>query len=1020
MINMPLSGKIKSACGAANSNGGCGEGQAGQGNERPPTGRMQVGKKGLGIESMQTGGMERGSRMKFPWKKITLIGGLCAAILLPTKTLAYNGVITGETISYGQYGSGQGTFYQKVEKEKIAGGLEHLKISKLRAAGWVDIHVLKLLPQSPGIGLQTLRSEVWQKKETLKEMADKNESLVFGAVNASYFNASGDYSEGQGLEYDKGLVHNDSLFRPGLFEDISGKLFVSHSQKLSVVAADTGEDLGILVGPANNFPGAQGASVYNNKVYADSKLLDSNGAYYKVKVRDEVIREIVPPYTLTQFAENEYSLVFSSAMTAYLEKLTVGRKIQIKTEAGIALDWLKLAIPGGGYVLQNGEFSTQGQLVQPDKRHPRTAIGVDAAKNILYLVVVDGRGSSIGATHYELAEYLKELGITDAVSMDGGGSSALVARNLGDLQVNVENTPPDNYQRKLINGLAIVSEEKTGQPVQLILSAERNKVFAGMPVKLALRAVDANHMPVAVAPEQVVWQVTGGDAVVQAGLFRAKTPGKVEVTAYFGNISSKVVIEVTGNPVDLRATPAVLEVEQGSKGRFQLLGTDVSGFVGEIPAESAEYRLEDETIGYFSEGFFIPSQKGGRSRVTITVGSRSTSGYIVAGKTIKTLPEMLERVVEYQFSGKAEGAVRMEQNFGYEDYNSLAFAYSFPYQAPSAEGAEMPKQRLEMRYTTPPMLNAEPENLSMAVFGSGNLLRLTMELQGSREETAQAVISEGVMWQGWKQLTIKLPENISYPVKILGFTLENQEEAQDQSGQIYLDDFSYVEKINYQPEVYRELPQDPLRKTFSRKADIAVFGATGGRNRILDSIVLQKVIHQLGEAAVGIYAGKTELPQTALREVDKVWQNSYMTYDLNKTRVIHLAAKNGSFKDADAEQFAKLSEDLSNTLVDNILIIADVHPLEEIKNKREAAAMHELLSRYAQSSGKNLYYIAATGYQTGAALKDGVRYIKTNGLWYQVKNDREIDLNRKFYDIQFYLEGNTLYYDVHNLYPLVE
>ena len=257
-------------------------------------------------------------------------------------------------------------------------------------------------------------------------------------------------------------------------------------------------------------------------------------------------------------------------------------------------------------------------------------------------------------------------------------------------------------------------------------------------------------------------------------------------------------------------------------------------------------------------------------------------------------------------------------------------------------------------------------------------------------------------------------------MQILGFTLENKEELQEQSGQIYIDDFTYVEKVNYRAEVYQELPLDSLRKSFDRAADIAVFGATGGRNRILDSIVLQKAVAQIGEAATGIYAGQTDLPAGTLRTGDKAWQNVYTAYDLAQTKVIHLAAKNGSFKDADPEQFAKLSADLSNTVVDNILIISDVHPLEETKHKREAQAMHELLSRYAQSSGKNLYYVAATGYQTGVTLKDGLRYIKTNGLWYQVKNDREIDLNRRFYDICFYLQDGTLYYDIKNLYPLVE
>ena len=120
--------------------------------------------------------------MYFSWKKGIVIGGLCAAMLWPAESLAYNGVITGEIITYGQHNSGSGTFYQKKEVEKIADGVEHIKISKLKAEGWVDIHVLKVMPQAEGLALQTLRSGNWKQKETLKNMADQNARTVFGAV----------------------------------------------------------------------------------------------------------------------------------------------------------------------------------------------------------------------------------------------------------------------------------------------------------------------------------------------------------------------------------------------------------------------------------------------------------------------------------------------------------------------------------------------------------------------------------------------------------------------------------------------------------------------------------------------------------------------------------------------------------------------------------------------------------------------------------------------------------------------
>lgn len=62
-------------------------------------------------------------------------------------------------------------------------------------------------------------------------------------------------------------------------------------------------------------------------------------------------------------------------------------------------------------------------------RHPRTAVGADAQGRWLYLVVVDGRQPlvSTGMTVRELAELLVQLGCTQGINLDGGGSSILLA-----------------------------------------------------------------------------------------------------------------------------------------------------------------------------------------------------------------------------------------------------------------------------------------------------------------------------------------------------------------------------------------------------------------------------------------------------------------------------------------------------------------------------------------------------------------------------------------------------------------
>ena len=75
-----------------------------------------------------------------------------------------------------------------------------------------------------------------------------------------------------------------------------------------------------------------------------------------------------------------------------------------------------------------------------DKRHPRTAVGTDNEGNIYY-VVIDGRfpGQGDGASIYETAYICKMLGMTDAINLDGGGSSALWTDVTGVL-----NHPRDN------------------------------------------------------------------------------------------------------------------------------------------------------------------------------------------------------------------------------------------------------------------------------------------------------------------------------------------------------------------------------------------------------------------------------------------------------------------------------------------------------------------------------------------------------------------------------------------------
>lgn len=97
------------------------------------------------------------------------------------------------------------------------------------------------------------------------------------------------------------------------------------------------------------------------------------------------------------------------------------------------------AVSGRPALLRDGAIDVAGLdlFESANDRAPRTAVGLDRTRRHLILVVVDGRQpASHGMTLYELARFLEELGATNAMNLDGGGSSAMVVPRLGGV-VNV-------------------------------------------------------------------------------------------------------------------------------------------------------------------------------------------------------------------------------------------------------------------------------------------------------------------------------------------------------------------------------------------------------------------------------------------------------------------------------------------------------------------------------------------------------------------------------------------------------
>ncbi|WP_267477169.1 phosphodiester glycosidase family protein [Nocardioides sp. Leaf374] len=111
----------------------------------------------------------------------------------------------------------------------------------------------------------------------------------------------------------------------------------------------------------------------------------------------------------------------------------------------------RMVVTGNKFLVDDGVV----QVVDDREMHPRTAVGIDADTGEVLVLVVDGRSQqSRGHTMVELADLMIDLGADEALNLDGGGSSTLVAEQ-GDGGLAVENEPSDDVQRSVANSLLV-------------------------------------------------------------------------------------------------------------------------------------------------------------------------------------------------------------------------------------------------------------------------------------------------------------------------------------------------------------------------------------------------------------------------------------------------------------------------------------------------------------------------------------------------------------------------------------
>ncbi|MDR7383242.1 phosphodiester glycosidase family protein [Promicromonospora iranensis] len=442
-----------------------------------------------------------------------------------------------------------------------------------------------------------------------------------------------------------------------------------------------------------------------------------------------------------------------------------------------------VAIGGGAEdpLLEDGEVtSATGDHVE--LRHPRTAVGFDETGTRAYFVVVDGRQShSTGMNLYELGELMAQLGADDAINLDGGGSSEMVARMPGDTGTTILNSPSDGYERSDANGLGLFVAAGSGRVAAFdvrtaVPAADADRVFPGLHRTLVGKGYDETMSPVATEPS---WRTRNGSvASVRDGVVTGRRPGSTVVTAASlgrsGLATGTTEVEVLGPLVRTSvATPVIGLDDADATAPLVLTGYDAQGFAAPIeardvtvsvvePADAPVVELVAAADGSFEVRALAPV--GG---TTFELSVPGPDGEELTTEVAVTVSLEEDVVADFadaaswtSANDRAPGGSLASAD-GHDGAAGLRMTYDFTRStATRGQYAVLPEAAAGGRE-----LPGSPRAVSMWVDGDGKGAWLRLQVRQGDGVVTQ-LNGPDVTWTGWRQVTFPVPDGVAFPLKL--------------------------------------------------------------------------------------------------------------------------------------------------------------------------------------------------------------------------------------------------------------
>lgn len=837
--------------------------------------------------------------------------------------------------------------YEKIQSRTLTKGVVYKGISRLYKAGWMDIYVLEIDAHDDNVGLKVLESAAeLGGKHTVSDFA--NTYKVKAAVNADFFGSGtpmssmGQVVRNGRMEAAQNYYNGSANKYAGFYVGNDGTPFIDYV-KSSMGLYGAG-DVGLEMGAKNKYTDFSKPVYFDRNAMGSTAALDSHRSdLVKIVVNEGTITDIsgagetveIPP-----IESGGYVIVMNKTTAgSQLSKFHVGQRVGFSENEIFVfrpekeISSVKLGISGGGEILRNGEAVENGLIISG--RQPRTMIGVNKDKTKIYVVCVDGRGDSIGATHYEAAGIMSDLGCYDAIHFDGGGSTTMaIETETGGIEVI--NDPSEGSQRRVANafGVSGVGESTGLSSLELSLENEDAIMFNGFPSAVYAKGLD-NNLNATPITQQVDYNADK-KGTWNGNIFTPEEEGIYTIKAAAGSASGSMKVKVLGGAASLAVNIASGGIDIGESAQLNASIINRDGF--SIPADSSkiEWSVNDENIAYIKDGRLY-GKAAGDVVVTAKSGAASASLNVTIGTQYASVMSFeAKRNLYASVSGEGiTGSTSQTNGIAIDGNRAIALNYGF-------SGNKTTTQSVFCELKKPVPLPAGVRDLTCWYKGGGNGCILKAIITDANDKSYGLVFDNSLSGADWQQGRAAVPSDAAFPLQIEKLCVESLNTTDEISGTVYIDNIGAI--IGGSTSSVSKEFADPLRGSLD---------GIGGN---------QVVIAAKGGLGADAY-----------------WSDTYETKELGNVSVVTLASSSGTLTANGSEQLRYLRSYLNDMSKPTVAVCLDKSLLSNtgIKDARERAAIMDILKTAVLEHNKNIIVVSTSG--SGVTLKDGIRYVSLSG-----------------------------------------